>query len=219
MKKIKIGNIKSYIVINNKQINLILDKLWNISNQTSKNIFLNLTEIIYDNIDKLPLNEKYNQDKFVTLLENIYNNIRDKCNFFIHIIKTIKEIINNLENIFYDKNAIINNNLYEYKLRYFYILYDVICSDLFYSTFVQSYEEEIKVQTEEIKKFFLKQNEKTLLAIIYDLDSYKSKQFINNENENKMEINDKEKGVNINNSEKIDELLMNYQNCLLSIDI
>ena len=34
-----------------------------------------------------------------------------------------------------------------------------------------------------------------------------------------MEINDKEKEVNINNNEKIDELLMNYQNCLLSIDI
>ena len=77
----------------------------------------------------------------------------------------------------------------------------------------------LKYKLKNLKIFFLKQNEKTLLAIIYDLDSYKSKQFINNENENKMEINDKEKGVNINNNEKIDELLMNYQNCLLSIDI
>ena len=212
MKKIKIANVKSYIVVNNKQINFILDNLWNISNQTTKNIFLNLSEIIYNNVDKLPLNEKYSQDKFITLIENIYNDIRDKCNYFIHIIKVLKENINNLENAFYDRNSIINNNIYEYKLRFLYILHDVICSDMFYSTFVESYEEEIKAQIEEVKKFFEKQKEKTLLAIVYDLDSYKGKQLINYENINKIEIDKKE-------NEKIDEIFMNYQSCLLSIDL
>ena len=212
MKKIKIANVKSYIVVNNKQINFILDNLWNISNQTTKNIFLNLSEIIYNNVDKLPLNEKYSQDKFITLIENIYNDIRDKCNYFIHIIKVLKENINNLENAFYDRNSIINNNIYEYKMRFLYILHDIICSDMFYSTFVESYEEEIKAQIEEVKKFFEKQKEKTLLAIVYDLDSYKGKQLINYENINKIEIDKKE-------NEKIDEIFMNYQSCLLSIDL
>ena len=56
MKKIKIGNIYSFIVINNKQINRILEELWNITNQTVKNLYLNLSEIIYSIIDKIPSN-------------------------------------------------------------------------------------------------------------------------------------------------------------------
>ena len=215
MKKIKIGNIYSFIVINNKQINLILDELWNFTNQTSKNLYLNLSEIIYSIIDKIPLNEKYNKDKFINLFENIYNEIREKCNFFIYIIKVIKENINNLENQFFDNNSKLNNNLYEYKLKYLYILCDIMCSNLFYSSFVESYEEEIKLQMEEIKGFFVEQNEKTFLAVIYDLDSYKNKQFLNIENKDNINISNND----IIQKENEDTILLNYQICLQSIDI
>ena len=215
MNKIKIGNIYSLLVINNKQINLILDELWNISNQTSKNIFLNLSEIIIDNIDKIPLNEKYNKDKFIKLFENIYNDIREKCNFFIYLVKILKEKINNLENLFFHKNSLYNNNLSEYKLKFLYILCDIICSNLFYSSFVESYEQEIEIQMEEIKGFFREQNEKTFLAIVYDLDSYKNRQFLTIKNKDDLNINNDE----IIQKENNDKILLNYQNCLKSIDI
>ena len=214
MKKIKIGNVYSYLVINNKQINLLLDKLWNISNQTSRNIFLNLSEIIYDNVNKIPLNDKYNKDKYTKLIQNICNEIRNKCNFFSYIIKILRENINNLENQFFDKIS-IKNNIYEYQLRFFYIFCDAIFSNMFYSTFVQSYEEEINLQTEEIKKDFLGQNEKTFLAIIHDLDSFKSKQFLYNENKTYSKENEDENDINI----KKDQILLKYQNNLKSINI
>ena len=215
--KIKIGNIYSNIIINNKQISLILDLLWNISNETYKNIYSNLSEIIYNKVDKIPLNEKYNKDKFINLFDTINNEIKDKCNFFIYIIKILKEQhINNLENQFFDKISLKNNNLYEYKLRFFYIFCDIICSDIFYSSFVQSYEEEIKRQMEEIKGYFGELNEKTLLAIIYDLDSYKSKQFINYENNDLINTDIK---TNEDNNKDKDNILMNYQISLQSIDI
>ena len=215
MKKIKIGNIHSNILINNKQISLLLDNLWNISTQTSKNIFDSLSEIINNKIDKIPLNEKYNKDKFIIIFEDIYNEIREKCNFFIYIIKVIKENINNLENQFFDNNSKLNNNLYEYKLKYLYILCDIMCSNLFYSSFVESYEEEIKLQMEEIKGFFVEQNEKTFLAVIYDLDSYKNKQFLNIENKDNINISNND----IIQKENEDTILLNYQICLQSIDI
>ena len=219
MKKIKIGNIYSNIIINNKQISLILDSLWNISNQTSKNIYSNLSEIIYNKVDKIPLNEKYNKDKFINLFDTINNEIKDKCNFFIYIIKILKEQhINNLENQFFDKNSVQNNNLYEYKLKFFYIFCDIMCTDIFYSSFVQSYEEEIKRQMEEIKGNFGELNEKTLLAIIYDLDSYKSKQFINYENYDLIN-SDTKTDENDNKDKDRDNILMNYQISLQSIDI
>ena len=216
MKKIKIGNIYSNIIINNKQISLILDSLWNISTQTSKNIYSNLSEILYNKIDKIPLNEKYNKDKFKNLFDTINNEIKDKCNFFIFIIKILKEHINNLENQFFDKISVQNNNLYEYKLRFFYIFCDIMCSDIFYSSFVQSYEEEIKRQMKEIEGYFGELNEKTLLAIIYDLDSYKSKQFINNENNDLINLDTE---TNENENKDKDNILMNYQITLQSIDI
>ena len=215
MKKIKIGNIYSNIIINNNQITQLLDKLWNISTQTSKNIFSNLIEIISNNIDKIPLNEKYNKDKFMNLFEGISNEIRNNCNFFIHIIKVLRENIDNLENQYFDPLSIYNNNLNEYKLRFLYIITDIICSNLFYSTFIQSYEEEIKIHIDKIKNYFGEQNEKTFLAIIFDLDTYKSKQFIINENNFNITNNEKE----INEKDNKDEILMNYQNCLQSIDI
>lgn len=215
MKKIKIGNIYSNIIINNNQITQLLDKLWNISTQTSKNIFSNLIEIISNNIDKIPLNEKYNKDKFMNLFEGISNQIRYNCNFFIHIIKVLRENIDNLENQYFDPLSIYNNNLNEYKLRFLYIITDIICSNLFYSTFIQSYEEEIKIHIDKIKNYFGEQNEKTFLAIIFDLDTYKSKQFIINENNYNITNNEKE----INEKDNKDEILMNYQNCLQSIDI
>ena len=217
MKKIKIGSIHSNILINNKQISLLLDNLWNISTQTSKNIFDSLSEIINNKIDKIPLNEKYNKDKFINLFDSINNEIRDKCNYFIYIIKLLKENINNLEEQYFDKVSVQNNNLFEYKLKFFYIFCDIICSNIFYSSFVQSYEEEIKRKYEEIKGYFGELNEKTLLAIIYDLDTYKSKQFINNENNNdilNIDNNNKE-----NENENKDNILLNYQICLKSIDI
>ena len=84
-----------------------------------------------------------------------------------------------------------------------------MCSNLFYSSFVESYEEEIKLQMEEIKGFFVEQNEKTFLAVIYDLDSYKNKQFLNIENKD---------SINISNNDIIqkgneDKILLNYQIC------
>ena len=219
MKKIKIGSIHSNILINNKQISLLLDNLWNISTQTSKNIFDSLSEIINNKIDKIPLNEKYNKDKFINLFDSINNEIRDKCNYFIYIIKLLKENINNLEEQYFDKVSVQNNNLFEYKLKFFYIFCDIICSNIFYSSFVQSYEEEIKRKYEEIKGYFGELNEKTLLAIIYDLDTYKSKQFINNENNNDILNIDNNNKENENENENKDNILMNYQICLQSIDI
>ena len=213
MKKIKIGNIYSNIIINNNQIKVILDTLWDISSQTSKNIFSSVSEIIYDYVDKIQLNEKYNKDKFINLFKNITNEIRSKCNYFIHIIKILRENIYNLENKYFDVLSTQNNNLDEYKLRFFYILCDIICSNMFYSTFIQSYEEEIKLQIEEIKTIFGEKNEKTILAVIYDIDNHKSIRIAINENNS----NIKENKLEINNRDNKDEILMNYQNCLKSI--
>ena len=212
MKNIKIGRIYSNIVINSHQINLLIDDLWNISNQTTKNIFSSLLEIIHNSIDKIAINKKFNKNQFLDLITNINNEIRDKCNYFIYLIKLIKENINNLENQYFDENLIENNIFSEYKLRFFYIFCDIICSDMFYSSFVESYEEEIKIQIEGIMECFDKQNEKTFTAIVFDFDSHKNNQFLNNEQNigNKDEINEKEEKDNI---------LMNYQNCLQSIDI
>ena len=215
MKKIKIRNIYSNIVINNNQIKILLDTLWNISSQTSKNIFSNVSEIISDYVDKIHLNEKYNKDKFTNLFESITNEIRNKCNYFIYIIKILRENINDLENKYFDVLSIQNNNLTEYKLRFYYILCDIICSNMFYSTFVQSYEEEIKLQIEEIKICFRDKNEKTILAIISDIDSHKSKRIVINENNS----NIKAKELENNNRDNKDEILMNYQNCLQSIEL
>ena len=212
MKNIKIGGIYSSIVINNNQINLLIDDLWKISNQTSKNIFSNLSDIIQENIDKIAINQKFNKNQFFDLITNINNEIRDKCNFFKHLIKAIKENINKLENQFFDEIFVENNNFCEYKLRFFYIFCDIICSDMFYSSFVESYEQEIKIQIEEMKELFEKQKEKTFIGIVFDFDSHKNKQLIINEQniDNKDDIKDKELK---------DDILMNYQNCLQSIDI
>jgi hypothetical protein len=214
MKKIKIGNIPSNLIINKNQITLLLDNLWNISAQTSKNIYSNVTEIISNNIDKITLNEKYDKDKLINLVNNITNEIRNNCNFFIHIIKIIRNNINSLENQYFNKNDRKNNNIYEYKLRFYYIFCDILFTDMFYSSFVQSYEEEIKKQINEIIKHFDEQKEKTFLAIIFDLDSYKGSQIIVNENNTQINNNENDINENIN-----DEILFNYQNCLQSIDL
>ena len=81
---------------------------------------------------------------------------------------------------------------------------------------MQSYEEEIKRQMKEIEGYFGELNEKTLLAIIYDLDSYKSKQFINNENNDLINLDTE---TNENENKDKDNILMNYQITLQSIDI
>ena len=219
MKKIKVGNIFSNIVINKKQITLLLDNLWNISTETSKNIYSNLSEIILNKIDKIALNEKYNKDKLINLFENIMNEIRDKCNFFINIIKIIRNNINNLENQYFDKLDVKNNMLYEYKLRFYYIFCDILYSDMFYSSFVESYEKEIKKEMETIKGYFNEQNEKKFSAIIFDLESYKTKQIIINENINEIENNEDINNQGENNEQISDEILFNYQNCLQSIYI
>ena len=191
-------------------IKLILENLWNISNKTSKNIFMNISEIITNYIDKILLNEKYTKHALSELISNIQKEIRDKCNFFIYIICEIKKEINNIEGQFYDFNDLKKSMILEYKLRFFYIFNDIILSDLFYSSFVETYEEEINKQIEEIKNSFGEKNEKTFLAIILDIDSYKNKQFIINEenNDNIIEI-----------KKNKDDILMNYQNCLQSIFI
>jgi len=213
MKKIKVGNIYSNIIINNNQIKSLLDTLWDISSQTSKNIFSSVSEIIYNYVDKIQLNEKYNKDKFTNLFKSINNEIRNKCNYFIHIIKVLRENINNLENKYFDILSTQKNNLDEYKLRFFYILCDIICSNVFFSTFVQSYEKEIELQIEEIKTNFGEKNEKTILAIISDIDSHKTKKIAINENNGNKNSNELEN----NNRNNKDEILMNYQNCLQSI--
>ena len=201
-------NFKSYS--NNIQIKLILDNLWNISNNTSKNIFSNISEIISNFIDKIPLNEKYTKNSFDELISNIQKELRDKCNFFIHVIKEIKKEIKNLEEQFYDINNIKNNMILEYKLRFFYIFYNLLFSDLFYSSFVQAYEAEILKQIDGIKEKFEEKNEKTFLAIIFDIDSFRNKQLLINEENNEI-ITD--------NNEDNDNILMNYQKCLQSIFI
>ena len=201
-------NFKSYS--NNIQIKLILDNLWNISNNTSKNIYSNISEIISNLIDKIPLNEKYTKNSFDELISNIQKELRDKCNFFIHVIKEIKKEIKNIEEQFYDFNNIKNNMILEYKLRFFSIFYNLLFSDLFYSSFVQAYEAEILKQIDGIKEKFEEKNEKTFLAIIFDIDSFRNKQLIINEEKNEI-ITD--------NNEDNDNILMNYQKCLQSIFI
>ena len=193
---------------NNIQIKLILDNLWNISNNTSKNIFSNISEIISTYIDKIPLNEKYTKNSFDELISNIQKELRDKCNFFIHVIKEIKKEIKNIEEQFYDLNNIKNNMILEYKLRFFYIFCNILFSDLFYSSFVQAYENEIMKQIEEIKGKFEEKNEKTFLSIIFDIDSFRNKQLVINEENNE---------ILTDNNEDNDDILMNYQKCLQSI--
>ena len=206
MRKLNTYSTKSHI-------KLILDNLWEISNKTSKNIFASISQIISNYTENIPLNEKYNPDSLDLLVNKIQNEIRDKCNFFIHIIKEIKNEIKNIEEQFYDSDLINlkNNMMLEYKLRFFYIFCDIIFSDFFYTSFVQSYENEIFKQIEEIKKNFEDKKEKTLLAIILDIDSFKNKQFVVNE-ENK-------ENDSISFKKNKDEILMNYQNCLQSIFI
>ena len=198
---------------NKSHIKLILDNLWEISTKTSKNIFSNISQIVSNYTENIPLNEKYVQDSLNLLINKIQNEIRDKCNFFIHIIKEIKNEIKSKEELFYDNDLInVKNNLMiEYQLRFFYIFCDIVFSDIFYSSFVQSYEDEISKQIEEIKKNFEDKKEKTLLAIILDIDSFKNKQFVVNE-ENK-------DNNNIFHNKEKDNILMNYQNCLQSIFI
>ena len=204
MRKLNTYSTKSHI-------KLILDNLWEISNKTSKNIFASISQIISNYTENIPLNEKYNPDSLDLLINKIENEIRDKCNFFIHIIKEIKNEIKKIEEQFYDNDLINlkNNMMLEYKLRFFYIFCDIIFSDFFYTSFVQSYENEIFKQIEEIKKNFEDKKEKTLLAIILDIDSFKNKQFVINEE-------NKENDTIFLNKNK-DEYLMNYQNCLQSI--
>ena len=206
MRKLNTYSTKSHI-------KLILDNLWEISNKTSKNIFASISQIISNYTENIPLNEKYNLDSLDLLINKIQNEIRDKCNFFIHIIKEIKNEIKKIEEQFYDSDLINlkNNMMLEYKLRFFYIFCDIIFSDFFYTSFVQSYENEIFKQIEEIKKNFEDKKEKTLLAIILDIDSFKNKQFVVNE-ENK-------ENDSISFKKNKDEILMNYQNCLQSIFI
>ena len=206
MRKLNTYSTKSHI-------KLILDNLWEISNKTSKNIFASISQIISNYTENIPLNEKYNPDSLDLLINKIQNEIRDKCNFFIHIIKEIKNEIKKIEEQFYDNDLINlkNNMMLEYKLRFFYIFCDIIFSDFFYTSFVQSYENEIFKQIEEIKKNFEDKKEKTLLAIILDIDSFKNKQFVVNE-ENK-------ENDSISFKKNKDEILMNYQNCLQSIFI
>ena len=206
MRKLNTYSTKSHI-------KLILDNLWEISNKTSKNIFASISQIISNYTENIPLNEKYNPDSLDLLINKIQNEIRDKCNFFIHIIKEIKNEIKKIEEQFYDSDLINlkNNMMLEYKLRFFYIFCDIIFSDFFYTSFVQSYENEIFKQIEEIKKNFEDKKEKTLLAIILDIDSFKNKQFVVNEE-------NKENDTIFLNKNK-DEYLMNYQNCLQSIFI
>ena len=206
MRKLNTYSTKSHI-------KLILDNLWEISNKTSKNIFASISQIISNYTENIPLNEKYNPDSLDLLINKIQNEIRDKCNFFIHIIKEIKNEIKKIEEQFYDNDLINlkNNMMLEYKLRFFYIFCDIIFSGFFYTSFVQSYENEIFKQIEEIKKNFEDKKEKTLLAIILDIDSFKNKQFVVNE-ENK-------ENDSISFKKNKDEILMNYQNCLQSIFI
>ena len=206
LRKLNTYSIKSHI-------KLILDNLWEISNKSSKNIFANISQIVSNYTENIPLNEKYIPDSLDLLINKIENEIRDKSNFFIHIIKEIKNEIKNIEEQFYDNDLINikNNMMLEYKLRFFYIFCDVIFSDFFYSSFVQSYENEISKQIEEIKKNFEDKKEKTLLSIILDIDSFKNKQFVVNE-ENK-------ENDNISYKKNKDDILMNYQNCLQSIFI
>ena len=187
MRKLNTYSTKSHI-------KLILDNLWEISNKTSKNIFSNISQIISNYTENIPLNEKYIPDSLDLLINKIENEIRDKCNFFIHIIKEIKNEIKKIEEQFF-----------------FYIFCDIIFSDFFYTSFVQSYENEIFKQIEEIKKNFEDKKEKTLLAIILDIDSFKNKQFVVNE-ENK-------ENDSISFKKNKDDILMNYQNCLQSIFI
>ena len=178
-----------------------MDNLWELSNKTSKNIFADISVIISNYIEKILINEKYTKNSFNELITQIQNELREKCNYFIHIIKEIKNEINNIEDQFYDGD--FNK---EYKLRFLYILCDIIFSDIFYSSFVQTYEEEIFKQIEDIKKNFEDKKEKTLVAIILDMDSFRNKQLVfNEENKNNVDNNNK------------NEILINYQKCLQSI--
>jgi hypothetical protein len=130
MRKLNTYSIKSHI-------KLILDNLWEISNKTSKNIFSNISQLISNYTENIPLNEKYVPDSFDLLITKIENEIRDKSNFFIHLIKEIRNEMNNIETLFYDTdlNNIKNNMMIEYKLRFYYIFCDIVFSDFFLFVF------------------------------------------------------------------------------------
>ena len=81
---------------------------------------------------------------------------------------------------------------------------------MFYSTFVQTYEDEILKFIEEIKNNFGDKNDKSFLAIIFDIDSFRNKQLVINE-----ENIEFDKDKNKNN----DEILINNKKCLKSIFI
>ena len=199
-------NINSYS--KNENIKLILDTLWNLTNKTSKSIFTKISEIMTDIVEKILLNEKFTKEKLNELISNILNQLRDKCNFFGFIIKEVKNEINELEEQFYDFNNIKNNKIIEYKLKYLYIFCDILYSDFFYSTFVEAFEYEFFRQLDDIKINFEEKKTKTLLAIIFDIDSFKNKLYI---------INEEEYVCLKNKNENNDDILMNYQQCLQSI--
>ena len=203
-------NLNTYS--NKNEIKLILDTLWNLTNQTSKFIFSTVSEIISNYIDKILLNEKYTKNNLDELITNIQRELREKCNFFVHIIKEIKKEIYNIEGQFYDINNVKDNMILEYKLRFLYIFCDLIFSDMFYSSFVETYENEILTHIEEIKQNYGDKNEKTFLAIIFDIDAFRNKQLVDNEENNIIN------NININNKNiNEDNILRNYQKCLQSI--
>jgi frataxin-like iron-binding protein CyaY len=65
-------------------------------------------------------------------------------------------------------------------------------------------------QIEEIKGKFEEKNEKTFLSIIFDIDSFRNKQLVINEENNE---------ILTDSNEDKDDILMNYQKCLQSIFI
>ena len=210
IKNKKLFNTQNYI---NEKINhLLLDEVWNISVKTSKTIYTNLYNILYEYIDKIELKQKFNKEKLNELFLKILELIRNSFDFIKYFADEINIKINNIENSQYIINTKNNNELMEFKLRFFYIFCDIIYSDLFYSSYIESYENEIKIKLDNIcENMYKDDGAKSILNIIFLMDKNKVQQ--------NMEEKSNEKNENSKKEEEKDIFLLNYQNCLLSIDL
>ena len=210
IKNRKLFNIQNNI--NDKINHLLLDEIWNISVKTSKNIYSNLSDILYEYIEKIELKQKLNKEKLNELFFKILELVRNSFDFINYFTEEIKIKINNVDNCQYMINSKNNNELMEFKLRFFYLFCDVIYSDLFYSSFIESYENDIKKKIQNICENIYKDNsEKSILNIIFLMDKMKVQQ--------NMEEKSNEKNKDKKEEEENDIFLLNYQKCLLSIDL
>lgn len=190
--------------------NNLLEELWTIANKTTKILYNNIKDIILNFLGPVSINEKYTKDKFSTLIKDIMSNIKDKFNIVKYISDVMEKYMNNIENQYFDPYS-KENNIISFKLKFLYLLNDILFSNLFYSTFIESCVKEINSQADQIS-CSIGENGKGFIQVIQFLDTHRCSQIsLCKGLENNKDIN-KEENIS-------DEIFINYQNCLLSIDL